>query len=407
MSLRDYALERNRILVAAPHADQSQVAERLGSITDLVDVVLFTGPLQRDLAQARAPFVLPSTFVPLDSAMLFGGLLRGVLRSGFEVDRVSIDSLSPEAVRESLHGVGVECRPDLVRPYDGPASVQGFADFHEALFRSGQTSGALTSIVAVAEQLAARRVPVERMVASVSTLKAAVDTAGLLGAGMVLQQGQIATVIVAGPSGDDLSDEYARDELRLELHTSVLPLARELEAVVVPGKNGWLHLVSTFGSLARLTGNFTSPPRIETASTSRVAEVLMGIGLGDTAHQAHRNAERALEHGEVGKPPLLVAADGSLQQFGTSSPPSQTSGARNRQAHRDTMDRLSHHLASGTDREGQLVGAEEVALALGITTRSARRKLHELVAAGLAWQVPQRTGGHVGRPRVVYRLSRD
>src|SRR5699024_7931475 len=52
----------------------------------------------------------------------------------------------------------------------------------------------------------------------------------------------------------------------------------------------------------------------------------------------------------------------------------------------------------------RIVEAEQVAELLGVTLRTARRYLRDLVAADLAWQLPPTKTHRVGRPPIPYRL---
>lgn len=59
------------------------------------------------------------------------------------------------------------------------------------------------------------------------------------------------------------------------------------------------------------------------------------------------------------------------------------------------------------DAEGdskRVVDADRIAKLQGVTLRTARRTLHNLVDAGLAWPMPPARQQKVGRPPVRYQL---
>jgi predicted ArsR family transcriptional regulator len=57
-----------------------------------------------------------------------------------------------------------------------------------------------------------------------------------------------------------------------------------------------------------------------------------------------------------------------------------------------------------TEPEPLIVDAARIAAALSVTLRSARRILHSLVAAGMAWTMPPALSPGGGRPRQRFRL---
>src|SRR6476620_4925245 len=76
-------------LVGASHAEEHETYEKFAKISDSIDVVLFTGPLQHDLARQAGELPVPATFVPMSGASLYASLLRGVLTHGLDPARVS------------------------------------------------------------------------------------------------------------------------------------------------------------------------------------------------------------------------------------------------------------------------------------------------------------------------------
>lgn len=133
-------------LVGAPHAGEHETYEKFSRIADSIDVVLFTGPLQHDLARQAGELPVPATHIPMSGAALYASLLRGVLTHGVDPARVSIDSLPAADVDEAYDEIGVDTAGVHLSEYDEPESVRGFVGFHEQLYRQGATTAALTTI---------------------------------------------------------------------------------------------------------------------------------------------------------------------------------------------------------------------------------------------------------------------
>ncbi|MFC7717821.1 GTP cyclohydrolase IIa [Nonomuraea recticatena] len=303
-------------LVGAPHAGEHETYEKFSRIADSIDVVLFTGPLQHDLARQAGELPVPATHVPMSGASLYASLLRGVLTQGIDPARVSIDSLPAADVDEAYGEIGVSTEGVHLSEYDQPESARGFAAFHEQLYRQGTTTAALTTIRSVAGKLAAEGVPVLRMLPTSHTLRLALNTAALLGTGSRLEESQIAIVVVelaasARPTYSGPGN-YWQQELKLSLHQSLLADARLMGATVTARDENSYVVTATVGALAQATDGFRVAPFMDRIRADAGVAVEVGIGLGTTARDADSNAMVAVEkaRGWARPPPTWWAATG-------------------------------------------------------------------------------------------------
>ncbi|TMR99717.1 transcriptional regulator [Nonomuraea basaltis] len=397
-------------LIGAPHAGERETPEKLAKIIGTIDAVLFTGPLQHDLARQSGELPVPATFVPVSGAGLYSSLLRGVLTQGIDPARVSIDSISPADVTEAYSEIGVSMDGVHVSEYHEPDSVRDFIDFHDRLYREGATTAALTTVRTVAKKLEAAKVPVLRMMPTMHTLRLAINTAALLGTGNRLEESQIAIVLVelatsARPSHSGPGN-YWQQELKLSLHRSLLAEARLMGATVVPrGENSYV-VTATVGALSQATDGFRAAPFMDRVRADLGVAVEVGIGLGHTARDADANALIAVEQARAAdaRAAFLVGSDGTMlslpfRQRRRAEP--VTEPAADSKAVK-VLDRLIQQL--GDDPEAMVVDAEIVADVLGVAPRSARRVLQNLVEEGLAWALPPVKSAQAGRPRQPYRL---
>ncbi|MFE3449760.1 GTP cyclohydrolase IIa [Nonomuraea sp. NPDC059194] len=398
-------------LVGAPHAGEHETYEKFSRIADSIDVALFTGPLQHDLARQAGELPVPATFVPMSGASLYASLLRGVITHGIDPARVSIDSLPAADVAEAYGEIGVGTEGVHLSEYDQPESARGFAAFHEQLYRQGATTAALTTVRSVATKLTAAGVPVLRMRPTSHTLRLALNTAALLGTGSRLEESQIAIVVVelaasARPSYSGPGN-YWQQELKLSLHQSLLADARVMGATVVPRDENSYVVTATVGALAQATDGFRVAPFMDRIRTDAGVAVEVGIGLGTTARDADANAMVAVDkaRGVGAAAAYLVGGDGvvlSLPQRqrrrAETEPVITTKAAK-------LLERLVEGLGDGP--EALVVDAEIVADVLAIAPRSARRVLQSLAEEGLAWPMPPVKGTQAGRPRQPYRLVKN
>ncbi|MGW0805714.1 transcriptional regulator [Nonomuraea sp. NPDC002799] len=397
-------------LVGAPHAGEHETYEKFSRIADSIDVVLFTGPLQHDLARQAGELPLPATHVPMSGAGLYACLLRGVLKHGIDPARVSIDSLPAADVDEAYGEIGVSTAGVHLSEYDQPESVRGFIGFHEQLYRQGATTAALTTIRSVAKALNNAGVPALRMMPTTHTLRLALNTAALLGTGSRLEEAQIAIVVVelatsARPSYSGPGN-YWQQELKLKLHQALLADARLMGATVAPRDENSYVVTATLGALGQATDGLRAAPFMDRIRSEVGVEAEVGIGLGSTARDADANAlvavDKARNAGAASA--YLVGVDGAVlslpvrrRRRAETEPAVTTKAAK-------LLERLLQQLDDGPD--AMVVDAEIVADVLAIAPRSARRVLQSLADEGLAWPVPPVKGAQAGRPRQPYRLVR-
>ncbi|WP_283139466.1 GTP cyclohydrolase IIa [Rhizohabitans arisaemae] len=395
-------------LVGAPHAGEHETHDRLSKIIGGIDVVLFTGPLQHDLARQSGDLPVPATHVQVSSGGLYAALLRGVLRYGIDPARVSVDSVAPDDVAEAYEEIGVSMSGVHVSEYLRPESVRAFVGFHERLHKSGATTAALTTVRSVATRLVEDGVTALRIMPTMHTLRQAIDTAALLGTGSRLEESQIAIVLVelaasARPSHSGPGN-YWQQELKLSLHRALLTDARLMGATVTPREENTYVVTTTVGALKQATEGFRVAPFMDRVRADVGVAVDVGLGLGHTARDAEANALTALERarGSDAAAAYLVGDDGTSlslplrQRRKVEAEPEVESKAVK------VRDRLLSHL--GDDPEAMVVDAEIVAEILGVAQRSARRVLQNLVEEGLAWALPPAKSPHAGRPRQPYRL---
>ncbi|MCP2329452.1 hypothetical protein HDA40_007959 [Hamadaea flava] len=401
-------------LVGSAHNAEQETRERLMKIVDGIDVALFTGPLQYDLARAEGELPVPATYVPVSGASMYSALLGGTVAGTCDPARVSVDSIAEADVKESYDEMNVSTAGVHVLEYQGPTSVKEFLAFHERLYRSGKTSAALTTVRTVAQGLQAAGVPALRMLPTARTLRTALNTAALLGTGSKLEESQIAIAIVQLPQayrqGHIGPSNYWQQELRLSLHRTLLIEAQRMGATVMPWAEHSYLIVATVGSLAQATDGLRAAPFLDSIREELGATVEIGIGLGRSARDAEVNAATAVGQASATEA-VLIDANGDVMSLPArphqrqADPAAATvtaSSARSKgvQVLGKLIDRLGVDGGSGPE----VVDAEAVSELLGISARSARRTLNELVEQGLAWPVPVARSAQVGRPRQQYRL---
>lgn len=386
--------------------------DRALQVEDEVDVVLYSGPLAYDLAMAQGGHSVPSLFVPPGGPALPTALLRAVLHEDVDLRRLSIDSVARAEVEDSYEELGVDVSGVHVMEYRESATAEDFLAFHGGLHEAGRTAAAITTLPSVAEKLTAQGRPALLMRPDATTLRTALHTALLVGGGATSDNERMALIVVRLPhSLTSPQTERSRAslvELRLSLMLGLLPEARRMGAIVLPRDDSSALLFVSMGSLRAATQDLTVMPLVERLRTHLALTPEIGIGVGRTVREAERNADRAADLGEdgescAGSVTLLGPDEARLQiphdpSAAAPAPPTPTE-SREGEILRQLLDALTD---AGED--SRIVEAEQVAELLGVTLRTARRYLRDLVAADLAWQLPPTKTHRVGRPPIPYRL---
>lgn len=397
-------------LEGASYQKLSQIPDRVRGLVDDVDSMLFAGPLPYDVAKDAGTLTRPATYVELSGSSLYGAMLRAVRSDEIDLERISIDSLSLEAINEAYDECEIASGKVQARPYDGPDSASGFADFHLKLFERGRTTGALTTVDSVASQLTRAGVPVVRVSPTWSALRTCLRTAAYLGAGSVLEGSQVVIGLIEIP---DLrkngrlagSGSWAAEELRLDVVRALRPETDRLAMSLMPRDDRRLALVATLASLTEVTQQFTAAPFVSRIRRATGLTPYIGFGMGATAGVAEMNAELALVDARASPIARVYVRmrDGSSMSLGFDGDEVDERAQPVDTKHAEALETLQRGLADG-DSDAQVVDAELASQLLGTSARTARRVLQDLARDGLAWPIPPASASAPGRPRQTYRL---
>lgn len=379
-------------------------------VEDDVDVILYSGPLAYDLAVAQGGLAVPSLFVPPGGPALPTALLRAVLHEDLDLRRMSIDSVAQAEVEDSYEEIGIDVSGVHVMEYRESATPNDFLTFHRTLHAAGSTVAAITTLPAVAAKLEEQGTPALVMRPDAMTLRNALNTALLVGGGASLDNERMAIIVVRLPQSlTSTQREHSRAslvELKLSLMLELLPEARRMGALMMPRDDTSALMFVSMGSLRAATQDLSVMPLVERVRTRLTFEPEIGIGVGRTASEAEKNADHAadLGHDSAGGSVVMIGPDEAMARIphdpSSDVPPTPSpKGLKEVEILRRLLDALA---AAG--QESKNVEAEQVADLLGVTLRTARRYMRDLVSADLAWQLPPTKTQKVGRPPIPYRL---
>jgi hypothetical protein len=373
-----------------PYRQEQETVRLLEKHADEVDAWLFTGVVPHAIAVAAKAVTLPAEHVSYSGLTLLAALFR-LSRSGRDLSRISIDTLDPAEVSETLSEAGLPPDTAVTMVYDLPVRSRDVVAFHCEARAKYDTTVAITCLRSAYDVLR-KEMPVVRLAPSPRDIRNAIDALALRTRNRHHSDAQVALGFVELERADPL--------LQRDLG--------QLGGTVVQLDEQRYLLVTTRGPLERVTADFQGAPFLEPiAKRHKVVRIGLGIGrsAGEAAAHASRALTRARAQGDVaavlGGPhdSDIVLTKGAVQG---AVPTDLGRLAQRLGMSRATLQSLRQFLEG---RENRLVTAAELAQAFGIQERSARRLLKRLERAGAAVAVGTLSEGQMGRPPVIYRVD--
>jgi hypothetical protein len=412
----EVALEREDILVplSIVYQDASEVPQIVTECTNEVDIWLFSGivPFQCALALKVNK---PLFYIPHTGSSLYRALFQITYIEKMKLGRISFDTFSQKEVEETFHDIDVPLPQIFVNHYNGIVSSRDITAYHYDLWKSGQTDIAVTCFLATYEKLKEMGVPAFRIWPTRSNIRTTLDIVINAFEAQRFKGSQLAIQHIAIDDYDDIvraSSSYGVKRIELCLYEILVDYAEKLKGSIVIRGDGQYTLYSTRGILEELTEDFTIMPILDDITRKVTAKVSGGIGFGATAYAAEENAFRALGLAKQRGKGLWMAVTDKRDVIGplSSVVHLKYSIRANDAVHKQLADELNvsittvNKLLAVLDKlDKETIAADELAMYLAITPRSARRILSTLIDQGRA----EAAGEEMlvkGRPRKLYKV---
>jgi DNA-binding transcriptional ArsR family regulator len=375
------------------YRNESEAVELVRDHSADVDAWLFTGVIPYTLAAQAGVLDRPATYITYTGATLYR-LMVGLLSSGRTIDAISIDTLDRDQVVEAFRDAALPVDGVRVMEYRAGHDAARFAEFHRATARTAAAgSVAITCVRSVYDEICGEMEAI-RLAPAIASVRSALQTITLASIGRVSADAQVVLGFI------DVSDPDP------ELADDITALAGSLFTL----QEGRYLLVTTRGVLEETTNQFQHLPLL-TQLSRRHLWAHVGLGVGRSAAEAEALARRALARSRASGPFSAVVslgnggdvmlAEADPDEVDPGEPVPLAVAARRSGLSRHTLDRLKGVLDRHGD-EGITVG--DVAEALDIEARSARRTLKRLERAGVAQPIGRVLAGTTGRPPTVYRV---
>jgi len=384
-------------------------------------VLLFTGRVPHALARQDQELHAILEFVPHGEIDLYRAISLALRDRGGRLPTMSIDTIERVAVDEVFLDLGSEPPAAVLTleiDEEGNArSAAEIAAFHIEAYRRGDVELCLTCLGAVRDRLVEAGVPVIRVEHTRASLRGALNRARLADRLARSKASHIAVAVVdtallrermvAEGEPNDVS------QLERDVARQLEDFAARLHGTVTVRDDRYIMIHTTRGALERELERL-GRGRLQVRGRDGAAVLLpVGFGTGETAASAEQNARRALSLADEspGSPALLV--DGtSVHELGhprlvhhlreTDGP--TLARARSLGIGSLTLARL---MAALRQLDAESVTARDLAIAYGVSSRSALRILRRLEKAGCASALGRQVAPRAGRPQTVFRVDVD
>lgn len=396
---------------------ESEAPSIYQAASDDIDVALFMGPIPYHKTLNNVDVSHPLIYVSLSGTSLMRALYQARVMDERAIERFSVDVLSEKIVLESLHELGEKDTNVYTKVLAKDVLAEELIDFHVDLWESGKIDVAMSCLRTAYRTLREFGIPSYRVTATNSAIREAFNYAVVRGEQLNSEETQIAVQIckLDGDSGStrETNSGYAGERIRLELQRILNDYAEDTWASMYYDGGNRFSIYTTRGILSKVMNSYQVDPILNKVRERLDVTVSVGTGLGTTAYHAELNAKRALARAERygGNSSFVLTTNGKL--FGPI-------GAKHSIESRvisgsEGFDEVIEKTGLGIETISKIVSclrylgkdsctSAELANAMQISQRSARRYLKTLYDNGFAQLKGKEHASPTGRPRKIYRI---
>lgn len=379
------------------------------------DVFLFTGPIPYMYAQeALKKINVPHVFVEFDQLMISNAFNLVYQGEQTHIHDTSIDIMRKEDVHEVLEVLNIpqDALPIFDFSDQEPFEIAEIVQFHERLWNESQATYALTSIIAVEEQLKEKGIPCLKMPIPQKNVELALQEAKTLGELRVSQTAKIVVGFVKMKQMEahvDEMDDFQFEKMQLTLHQILLRFTHEMDLSLYKGNTNFV-IFGTQGSLDNLVSNNNLHEYIREIERTLNIHIVIGFGSGKSAPEAEENAKIAMRRALTEEESSCYVYDDSGNYMYVPSYPGthserETLISRVMKTEAVTLESATTFVEFLLLRDFNPFTTHEYATYSKVTTRTAARMIKKLVESGLLELAGEQKLYEKGRPRTMYQLK--
>ena len=376
-----------------------------------LDTVVLYGQIDYWRAVEHKACQIPMYYISCRGASLFK-VFCSILSQKHSIRDMSIDTLSSSDFDTALEETGVVGKCLSFMPADFYRPLEEYLEFHILNYTKKSSKAAITSCGFVHEQLSQRDIPCYLIKPVRVSMRMVFNRIIADWQIRQLADRQVAVQVldyILFSNTDELSspqDIYAKE---INITQMLLEYTKSVKGSLKSAGNGRFFIFTTKGMLRVITDDFSSIPDYKNLDKQLRA---CGIGVGSDASTAEINALVAMQHAlnhdlgayfALDENKHLTGPLGSKKSFALNY---QSKFLQNLSAKTSisitTLGKLVHFMEQV---DYQAISAQDLAAALNILPRSARRILTTLEEDGVVQAVSSENLAIKGRPRTLYKLN--
>lgn len=411
--------EKNVEFVSLPY-------EKITEIADIIDVN--SNEIKIWLFSAAVPFVLAKQHLGTEENLVYCNVAGNELYKCFlemshcqekKVLRASVDVWSGQssALEAELRELQMPKQEIIIQTYELHDDLESLIQSHIALWKAGTVDAVITSRQAVYDSLKGQGIPVYRnAVTHSSVCKAIRDVYGKIDS-LYFKNSQVGLEFIEIKNYEKfvekVGNEYKLQLEELKIIEKLIPLCQKIDGYLLEKGNGHYEIFSSRGRISN--GITILQETMEDIGLEIDAELVAGIGFGETFFLARLNARKALlcAASKANQNIVIIMDDGGIvESVGQEDEVAYDSSSNDKVL----LERLkevdvgikTYRKVQATVKRMKWEAFTTVQLAaqLAIAERSARRILAGLCKACLVECIGEEALSMRGRPTRKYILSK-
>lgn len=395
--------------------DKKETIEMLEQCQKKTDVILFSGQVPYSIAHKDRSIRQPTVFIPRTGTSLFTAFWQMKI-DNIDFSRISFDTIAQESIDEVIKELDISIDNMYVKYYPGDIDYHEVTEFHHSLWKDKKINIAATCLSTTYRNLKALGVPVIRLYPTRPLIREYINKAIYKGDVEKIKATQMAVQVVKiKNSNRNISTEYEFLKIKNKLEEGLICYTQENLGSIFPfGRDEYL-IFMTRGTIDAYFNSFRLPRYIAVESDLKV-ELASGIGFGDSVHVAEVNARNALDYALRETKNCCYILDEKGVILGPIFEEESNPLSYDLLVEDDTMLGMAKDIKISASYVSKIksilrkvnkncIEAEELANYLGISVRSARRILGQIVAAGYGIIIASESRTGTGRPRQIYQIN--
>lgn len=355
----------------------------------------------------------PIYCIPYRGASLFK-VLCSLIYKRYKIEEISMDTVPYFDLVRGLEEMDIDFTDIHCLEDKGNLKILDYFNYHYNLYMSGKTKVAITRSSYLKKLLEESGIPAVNVIPLRVTIRAILN--------MILNKSRIknleATQIAVQVFSFEINayqTPYSVDDIfskKIAITQKLLKYSKKILGSLKTTVDGNYYIFTTRGILEKETNNFTSEVEFEELAEIQKNLIATGIGIGNSAREAEANALIALKQAINHKKGSWFVVLNDKTISGPLGKSYQLNYSYNSELLTEASLKTTLSITTLSKVKNVLemygrntISSQELAIAMQMLPRSARRILNCLLLNGYAEEIGEESPENKGRPRKIYKIN--